>query len=198
MNEKVRKSWEQLLHPKTLRTNIMVASIYITAFEMLKNSIVDRIKEFFTNGFDEKGYLISSEYETKVLSLNKSPLYASLFWLKDMKAIDETDIQKFEEIKNCRNILSHEMLKFVSEGIDYDLTKLFSEMIELMKKVELWWFKNVELEIAPEAYPKDLDPNEVMPGPIWGLQMIVDVALGSDEEAGKYYEYFTKNKDSLK
>jgi len=198
MDEKIIKSWEKLLYPKTLRTNIIAASIYITAFEMLKNTIVDKIKGFYTDGFDEKGFIISPEYEKKVLSLNKSPLYASLFWLKNSKAIDNVDIEKFEEIKKCRNVLTHEMLKFVSEGIEYDFTKLLSQMVELTRKIELWWFKYFEMEINPEAYPKDLDPNEVIPGPIWALQMIVDVALGTDEEAGKYYEYFTKNKDNSK
>ncbi|MBN1788734.1 MAG: hypothetical protein JW806_10135 [Sedimentisphaerales bacterium] len=188
MDAKIEKSWEKCLHPDILRTNLVVASIYITAYELLEDRIIDKIQEFFTYS--------SPEYETKVLSLHKKRLKAHLLWLKDMKAIDETDIQKFKEIKKCRNTLTHEMLKFIIEGINYDLTKLFSEMIELIRKIELWWFKSFEMETNPEVYPKNLDLNEVVTGPMLALQMTIDVALGPNEEAEKYYEYVTKNRDN--
>ena len=58
-----------------------------------------------------------------------------------------------------------------------------------------WWFENFEIEIAPETYLKDIDPKDVVPGNILTIQMMVDVALGSDEEANKYSDYLMKCKD---
>ncbi len=55
MSEKVERSWENLLNPAVLRPNLIVASIYIAAFELLKNAIVDRIRDFYTKGFDQNG-----------------------------------------------------------------------------------------------------------------------------------------------
>lgn len=197
MDEKVKASWERVLHPRTLKKNIITASIFSMGFEMLKNSIVEKIKGFFTNGFDKNGMIVSAEYKEKVLVLNRSPLYASLTWLRDMGAIDDEDLEKFEYIKRCRNTLAHEMLTFASSGIDFDVTETFEEMVGLLRKIEIWWFVNLDMAIDPEAYPEDLDLEQVTPGPVWGLQMLIDVALGSEDEAQKYYNYFVANSDKI-
>ncbi|HDY85175.1 hypothetical protein LCGC14_0467860 [marine sediment metagenome] len=42
-----------------------------------------------------------------------------------------------------------------------------------------------EMAIDPEAYPKDLDLELVTPAPLWSLQVVIDVALGTEEEARK-------------
>tara|TARA_B100002049_G_scaffold121749_1_gene89940 strand:- start:2265 stop:2858 length:594 start_codon:yes stop_codon:yes gene_type:complete len=195
MDEKVKASWERALHPETLKTNIITASIFSMAFEMLKSSIIEKIEVFFTNGFDENGMIVSPEYKEKVLSLNRSPLYASLKWLQDMNAIDDKDLERFEHIKKCRNTLAHEMLTFASSGVDFDVAEAFDEMIGLLRKIEIWWFENFEMAIDPEAYPEDLDLEQVIPGPVWSLQMLIDVALGPEEEARKYYAHFVANAD---
>lgn len=193
MDEKVKASWERALHPETLKTNIITASIFSMAFEMLKSSIIEKIEDFFINGFDENGMIISLEYKEKVLSLNRSPLYASLKWLQNMNAIDDKDLERFEHIKRCRNTLAHEMLIFASSGVDFNVNDAFNEMVGLLRKIEMWWFENLDMAIDPEAYPKDLDLDQVIPGPVWSLQMIIDVALGPEEEARKYYDHFVEN-----
>lgn len=193
MEEKAQASWERALHPETLKTNIITASIFSMAFEMLKSSIIEKIEGFFINGFDENGKLISSEYKNKVLSLNRSPLYASLKWLEEMDAIDDKDIEQFEHIKRCRNTLAHEMLTFASTGVDFNVAEAFDQMVELLTKIEIWWFVNLDMAIDPEAYPDDFDLEQVTPGPVWSLQMLIDVALGPEEEARKYYDHFVAN-----
>jgi hypothetical protein len=195
MDEKVKASWERTLHPETLKTNIITASIFSIAFEMLKSSIIEKIESFFTDGFDENGTIVSSEYKEKVLSLNRSPLYASLKWLQDMDAVDDKDIERFEHIKKCRNTLAHEMLTFASSGVDFDVAEAFGEMIALLRKIEIWWIENLEMAINPEAYPENLDLEQVIPGPVWSLQMLIDVALGPEEDARKYYDHFVSNAD---
>ncbi|EOR05156.1 hypothetical protein [Acinetobacter genomosp. 15BJ] len=195
MDEKVKASWERALHPTTLKTNIITASIFSMAFEILKSSIIEKIESFFTNGFNENGMIVDPEYKEKVLSLNRSPLYASLKWLQDMDVINDNDLERFEHIKRCRNTLTHEMLTFASSGVDFDVTEAFDEMIGLLRKIEIWWFENLEMAITPEAYPEDLDLDQVIPGPVWTLQMLIDVALGPEEVARKYYDYFVEIAD---
>lgn len=87
------------------------------------------------------------------------------------------------------------MLTFASTGVDFDVADAFEEMIGLLRKIEIWWFENLEMAIDPDAYPKDLDLDQVTPGPVWSLQMLIDVALGPEEEARKYYEHFVANAD---
>lgn len=195
MDEKIKASWERVLHPETLKTNIITASIFSMAFEMLKSSIIEKIEGFFINGFDENGIIVGPEYKEKVLSLNRSKLYASLKWLQDMDAIDDKDLEKFEYIKRCRNTLAHEMLMFTSSGVQFDVAEAFKEIIGLLRKIEIWWFENLEMAIDPEAYPEDLDLDQVVPGPVWSIQMLIDVALGPEDEARKYYDYFVAKSD---
>lgn len=190
MDAKIKASWQRALHPKTLKTNIITASIFSMAFEMLKDSIVEKLRGFYINGFDESGFIISDDYKHKVLSLNKSTLYASLKWLQNIGAINETDVERFEHIKKCRNTLAHEMLKFTSEELDFEVSEVFSEMVNLLRKIELWWFENLEMATDPDSYPEDFDLEQVVPGPVWSLQMLIDIALGDESEAMKYYEHF--------
>ncbi|WP_429025716.1 hypothetical protein [Aeromonas media] len=197
MDEKIKSSWERVLHPEILKTNIITASIFSMAFEMLKSSIIDKIETFHTNEFYENGMVVSPEYKEEVLSLNRSPLYASLIWLQDMHAIDDKDLEIFEHIKRCRNTLAHEMLTFASSGVDFNVAEAFEEMISLLRKIELWWFENLEMAIDPEAYPENLDLEQAIPGPVWSLQMLIDVALGPEEEAQKYYDHFVANADKI-
>ncbi len=85
------------------------------------------------------------------------------------------------------------MLLFASDGVDFNVSDVFEEMIVLLRKIEMWWFVNVEMATDPDAYPSDLDLNEVTPGPMLSLQILVDVALGSEDVARKYYDHFMAN-----
>ena len=54
LNKDVQISWEKFLDPDELRPALIAASVYIATFENLKTTIVDRIKDFYTNGFDDR------------------------------------------------------------------------------------------------------------------------------------------------
>ena len=85
------------------------------------------------------------------------------------------------------------MLSFTSKGVDFEVAEAFGKLTSLLRKIEIWWFVNLEMSIDPDAYPEDLDPEQVIPGPIWSLQMLIDIALGPDEEAKKYYDQFVSS-----
>ena len=104
--------------------------------------------------------------------------------------LNEKDLEHFEYIKKCRNTLAHEMLKFTAEELDFEVSEVFSEMVNLLRKIELWWFENLEMAIDPDSYPEDFDLEQVTPGPVWSLQMLIDIALGEESEAIKYYDHF--------
>lgn len=46
MNDRIRENWERFLNPEYLRGNLILVSLYIAAFEILKKSIIVRIKDF--------------------------------------------------------------------------------------------------------------------------------------------------------
>ncbi|MBK8419566.1 hypothetical protein [Candidatus Villigracilis saccharophilus] len=82
MDKDPLETWRNFLDPEVLRPNLMLASIYIATYEIPKDSIIRRLRELFVRGFDETGELIGLDYKIEVLDKNKSPLYASLEWLK--------------------------------------------------------------------------------------------------------------------
>jgi len=193
MND-TEQSWKKFLHPETLKGNLVAVSLFITSFEMFKDAVVQKPKTFFTNGFDKNGPIVGEEYKTEVLSKSKSPLYASLLWFKEMGAINNSDIEAFNTIRKHRNELAHEILEFITNANKNLDTTIFQTLIQLLSKIEKWWFVNFELAINPDIAEDDVNLDEVIPGPIWSLQLMLDIALGNEPEEGYYYKAFEENK----
>ena len=186
MNEDVKASWENFLNPKVVRPLFITASIYVTAYEMLKESIVGRIRDFYIEPNEES----KNEYSKKVLSRNKSPLYASLDWLKENDVIGDEDIEAFEEVKKCRNDLAHHLFEKISGNDLPDMESHFPAMVDLLNKVEMWWIVNVELATNLDFDDKDINESEIQPGPVLMIRMMIDVALGDDKASTYYYDEF--------
>ena len=186
MEEGLKGKWENFLDPDRVRPNLIIASLYIAAFELLKNTITERLKSFFTVGFGPDGLSIDPAYATDVLARNRSPLYASLEWLKSMNAIDDTDMAAYERTKLCRNTLTHEIPKLLVDGFPTELNERFAELIGLVDKIERWWIVNVEMSINSEFDGVEIDEKGIIPGAVLMLRLMMDIALCSDEESRRY------------
>jgi hypothetical protein len=193
MDDDPLDTWMRFLDPEVLRPSLMLASIYIATYEILKDSIISRIKDFYVTGFDQSGEIIGTDYLSDVLSKNRSELYASLEWLKESKAITDVDIAVFNKVKQCRNDIAHEISRMLSEGLPKDFSDRFNDMVSLISKVERWWIINVEIPLNSEFADKEIIEDEIIPGRIAGLRMMIDVALGNDEQSNFYINEFRKN-----
>jgi hypothetical protein len=192
MDEHVRQSWERFLNPETLRSNLIVASIFLAAHEILRQSIIERIRDFYTTGFDSSGFTVDPKYQAEVLSKNRSPVYASLAWLKESHAIDEADIAAFDRIRQTRNEIAHEITQMLTRGIPDDYLLRFHEMVNLLAKIEKWWIVNVEIPTSPDFEGEEIDEDGIMPGPVMTIRLLLDIALGSEEESKYYFDEFLK------
>lgn len=193
VDQKVQEAWERFLNPETLRQNLMLSSMFITAYEILKESIVDHIKQFFITGFDQTGWRIDPKYTSEVLARNRSPVQASLLWLQEQGAIDQSDIEGFEKVRKCRNEITHELLRLLSEGIGLERVNMFTEMVRILRKIETWWIVNVEIPTNPDFDGNEVDEKGIVPGPLITLQLIMDIALGTGKaDADWYYKEFKK------
>lgn len=203
--KKVQESWERFLNPDELRPTLIILAIYISTFEILKDSIISRIKDFYFRGFDENGEIIDPTYQSEVLAKNKSPMHASLLWFKEAEAITDEDISIFDKVKKQRNDIAHQMFHMLSDGLPKDFADRFNQMASLLNKIEKWWIINVELDLGPpisidsngklvemEIDMNQIDLDEIIPGPIASLRMLIDVAIGSDEESRYYFNEFIK------
>ena len=115
MND-VNESWRKLLTSRTLKSNLISISLFLTAFEMFKERVVGLPKTFFMDINKSDGYTINEQYKKDVLSKNNSRVYASLLWLKELGAIDQADIDNFDEIREHRNELAHNPLSFIADA----------------------------------------------------------------------------------
>src|SRR3972149_4003019 len=116
MNKHYDLSWDRLLNPESLKANLLSASIYLSAFEMLKEN----------------------------------------------KAITEDDIDNFNKIKDFRNTLAHELVKYISEDKEYEYIKHFKLMTALLDKVEKWWIINFEIPINADFDDKSIEENGIL------------------------------------
>lgn len=180
------EQWEQLLTPAVMQEKLISASLYVTAFELLKESVIGRIRSFYMVGFDADGDVIDEKYETVVLSRNKNPLLASLDWLSENDVIDKSDRQAFERIRTTRNLLAHELPSMVMGGKDFQHVERFQELVALLKKIEVWWVVNMEIPVNPDFDGKEIDEEGIVPGPVLMLQMMLEV-LSGNEELLKHY-----------
>lgn len=192
MHEKVRRSWQGWLNPDVLRPSLITASLYIAAFEILKNTIIDEIKGFYTSGFDQNGWRVDPKYQSDVLARNPSPVYASLDWLKESNAIGDDDLAAFERVKEFRNRLAHGLTTMLGNGLPPELLERFTEIVSLVDKISRWWIVNVDIPTNPDLDVEEIDEKGIIPGPILGLRLMLDVALGSDKESRFYMEEFNK------
>lgn len=173
--------WERFLDPEVVKPSLFMATMFITTFEILKNSIVDRIRDFYLIGWSKEGNTLSPEYAAKVLSRNKSAVYASLNWLLEQQAIDESDLATFELLKKTRNLLAHKLFDVVTGQAESPHQEQFNVLVELLQKIEVWWVVNVEVPTNPDYDDEDIDEAGIVPGAILSLQMLLHVASGNTD-----------------
>ena len=191
IDPEIRRHWEDFLNPDVLRPRLIAASVYIAAYEALQGSVLDRLRDFFTTGFGQSGDIVDPTYQTNVLARKRSSVYASLDWLLEMHAIDDTDMAAFERVKSFRNRLAHELLTLVgSRGLPPEYDERFAELAALLRKIDVWWIVNVGIATDPDLAGRDIDPDEVIPGSMMSLQLLLEIALGDEQRSRLYNDGF--------
>lgn len=173
--------WERFLDPEAVRPSLFLATMFITTFEILKDSIVDDVRDFYTDGFDEHGPTVGDDYQPKVLSKSSSPLYASLRWLRENDAIDDEDLATFEKLKITRNQLAHQLFAVVTGQVNSSHESQFADLVALLRKIGVWWVVNVEIPTNPDFDGQEIDETSIVPSAILSLQMLIEVASGNTE-----------------
>ena len=158
----------KLFTPEILRTNLLLASLYLTSYEILKIAIVEGLKDFFIyqdpiSDEEEKNLLNSvdptlverfresyqkevSEYEKEVgISIDdrdKLGLIPSCKWLQKQSALSEEEVDEIRLIRDHRNEIAHELPDLlVGEGFDIQLEH-FQRIRTLIHKIDVFWAKN--------------------------------------------------------
>lgn len=186
-----------ILDPKFLKTRLVHVAIFVMAFELLKSAIIDRIRDFFIDGYDGKEFRVSDRYKESLVNTGKKHLSdQSLQWLVGMNAINEEDVKTFHSIRTYRNELVHKLPEMVSKLDVEREASLLREAANLLRKIEVWWVKNVELATDPDYDGTEVRDEDIVPGTLMFLQVIAEVGLKEGEEAEMYLREFQKRQKS--
>ncbi len=176
-------AWLKFIDPENLKDNLIFSSLYIASFEAFRDYVVEEVKFFFNHGFDNGKFTFSEEYNTKVKALDKkSILKATLLWLKELEAISDKDIETFEELRQYRNKLSHELMHLLFEGLPEELPQKFTQLIALRVKIEKWWIMNMEIDTNSEVKEEDIITSSQI------LNTLILDMLSGNEKRASYYQ----------
>ena len=178
--------WEKFLDPEFVKPSLFMATMFITTFEILRDAIVDRVKDFYAAEWSTEGATYSENYQEQVLDKNKSPVYASLMWLKEVDAINGSDLEAYEQLKRTRNLLAHQLFDVVTGQVESKHQEQFEMLVALLRKIEVWWVVNMEIPSNPDFDGEEIDVDGIVPGSILSLQMLLEVVSGNTELLEKW------------
>ena len=192
-NDSNIEKWIKFLEPENLKGNLMFASLYIAAFESFKDYVIEEVKFFFHNGFKDGQDIFDPKYETHVKSKDKSVVKASLLWLLEMEAIDESDILLFDDLRQYRNKLSHELMTLLFDGLPEELPAKFAQLIQGRIKIEKWWIINIEIPTNPDFDQMGEINEDAIIAPSQMInKLICDMLSGDEKTATLYRDEFLK------
>lgn len=165
---KNERDWEKFFDIDKAKKTFVYSSFYLFAYEMLKNTIVERIKTFYFRGYDENGVITDETYKETVLKRKvngKQNLFqAHLYWLKDNNVIDEDDIKEIVSIREHRDLIAHNTDKLVSDS-DFEINYgLLDKTFDFIKKIDLWWIKEFEIPTNPDFDNVEVNTDEITSG----------------------------------
>lgn len=183
----------KFLDEEGLRINLLLASLYLTAFEILKMAIVEQVTSFFvyeekptpeeierlTKNFgDDAARQTQQRYAEQVAEYEHAVgikyderdtygLIPSCRWLQGMEALEEKDVDAVKRIREHRNEIAHELpYLLTSKGSDVDLD-LLQKIGEVLSKVEIFAAQSTVLfnaETWEEITPEAISANGIFSG----------------------------------
>lgn len=100
-------------------------------------------------------------------------------------AITEEDYNLYQELRERRNDITHELLKNLNNGFNETDAKLYVKLLELYQKIDNWWINEIEIPISGEVLPDEYDPEQVSGGQAMILSIINDIIFDNNKEKYK-------------
>ncbi|WP_207624600.1 hypothetical protein [Rhodococcus sp. D-46] len=122
------------LTPESLRSTFAFAGLFQLTHEMLKQVILENVRQFYSRGWDDDGRPIyDKSYEVEVRNRVTKPgrkanaFEGSVAWLVSNNAITEEQGRTLDEIYEHRHALTHDLARFIVD-IDRDIDADFFSM----------------------------------------------------------------------
>lgn len=151
-------------NPKMIKTKLIEASLFLSYYELLKNTIINKISEFFNDEIVDGKLKNSTTYKEQVLSRKikgkENIFLSSCEWLIDNNVISKTDKKLIEKITKIRNDLAHRLINYVFDENSVIEEVWFEQIKEINLKIEKWWICEYELSFITNPNIK-IDYNDV-------------------------------------
>jgi hypothetical protein len=171
----ILKACEKLLDPKKLKRSLIEASMFITAYELLMEEIIDPQKSFFIYGGEDQPEN-RLEYEKEVKALHKKDAFiASCLWLQNQGAITSREVELILQIREHRNAVVHELPKLIA-STELQVDKRLLECLnELATKISRWWALEVDVPTNPDFDHVEVKEESVLTGSMMFMQVVMGV-----------------------
>lgn len=163
LDDAYAKRLQDKIQPENVATALVRAGAFLTGYELVKTAIIDQVKGFFLQGFDENGLVYSRDYEQKVLTLGKNPFEASLNWLIQMEALTQEQADALDAIRSHRHEIAHELPRFL---VDPDADVSIERLVELrgiMRSLDRFW-GGIDVDVNPDFEGVDVDRDNIVSG----------------------------------
>lgn len=174
------------LRPDIIRGTLAFAGLYQVTHEMIKHTVLIKVREFFCSnlnldGSDSMTAEENDRYRLSVLALAENRFRASLLWLVKNDAITQIQADRLELIRSHRDDLVHELTKYLIDPDEDPDVDLLADAIATLKDLHRFWI-NVELSTGGFFRPDgsdvgDVDADEVTPLSMMVLQQCLDAYL---------------------
>ncbi|WP_131767015.1 hypothetical protein [Candidatus Protofrankia californiensis] len=161
----------QKLAPETVGTTLIRAGCFLSAYELIKSEIVDKVRGFFWCGF--KDLYDEEHYQRDVLSRNpKSRYRASCGWLVEMDALTSGQVKQLEAIHQHRQEIAHELPKLLIDP-DFEVkTDLLVAALGCLRSLGIFW-GSIDVDTDPDFDGVDVDYNEIKSGSFLLMEYLV-------------------------
>jgi len=179
--EDYRRRLEAKLKPEVIRSTLSFAGLYQVTHEMIKRSVVDDVRGFYSLGFDETGLRYDeAAYSRDVLSKAKDRFRASLLWLVHAEAISQTQADRLDAVYAHRHDLTHELVRYVVDPDFNPDIQLFIDALAILKALRTFWAQ-IEIDIGSFEHLGEVDADDAVPLSNVVLQMCIDAYLDGIE-----------------
>lgn len=165
----------KFLNPNAIKSNLILSALYLAAYELLKDAIIGNIRGFFSFEYKDGKAVPDQQYTKEVIEVHKDAFYASCLWLNRNNVITEIEVKEIDIIRKHRNQIAHELPKLLCDA-DLNLNiEYFLRMSELLKKIEVWWVKNIDIPANSDFDGVEVDEKDIEPGRVIALEYIISV-----------------------
>ena len=135
---------------------------FVAGFELLRDCIVQELRDWYSQPSGDLAWMETTpEYEQRVIARAKDIVEASLGWLREKNVLTEDEIHDFGRLRKKRNDVVHEFESYLTDKDRSDFVAEFSLLVDLTRKVELWWLKNAHIPLSVVVNEAETDKQEI-------------------------------------